>query len=392
MTSHGAVEAPVNKGSALARHSILPLGVSDAPGVVPVSLSGDAPIARATSLKFVSFERTDLEAQKQFLTDFGLVVIESGSASFHARARGSNSYCVEVRKGKKNRFTGFGLAVDSKEDFDRLTLVPGAKINQHLTSPGGGSSVTLRDPAGFEVSAIFGQQEAAPIPANRPVFAVNTVGKPNRVNAENRSIVQPSHVARLGHLVLQVADFEITAQFYMKHFGFIPTDVQYLDNGEPNLAFMRLDLGDQPADHHTLVVAGGVVNEFEHCAFEVLDLDDVGQGQQYLKSKGWQHAWGIGRHWLGSQIFDYWQDPAGAHFEHYTDGDLYDSSAPTRYSPLSRASLYQWGDDLPQSFAGKPTPAALWALVKGLLSGAIKMERVKMIMGAMKRKPRPWLK
>jgi hypothetical protein len=29
-------------------------------------------------------------------------------------------------------------------------------------------------------------------------------------------------------------------------------------------------------------------------------------GHDWLEKKGWTNCWGVGRHLLGSQIFDYW--------------------------------------------------------------------------------------
>jgi hypothetical protein len=94
----------------------------------------------------------------------------------------------------------------------------------------------------------------------------------------------------------------------MDTFGLIPSDVQCLDDGKPAPVFMRCDRGDDPADHHTVVVTQNVTDTYSHSAFEVIDFDYVAMGQQYLQSKGWRHAWGVGRHILGSQIFDYWRD------------------------------------------------------------------------------------
>ena len=54
------------------------------------------------------------------------------------------------------------------------------------------------------------------------------------------------------------------------------------------------------------------MTEYGHSSFEVVDADAVGMGQRVLLKRGWRHAWGIGRHILGSQIFDYWEDPWGA--------------------------------------------------------------------------------
>jgi len=45
-----------------------------------------------------------------------------------------------------------------------------------------------------------------------------------------------------------------------------------------------------------------------HCSFEVNDFDTQTLGHDWLRSKNWTNCWGIGRHVLGSQIFDYWYD------------------------------------------------------------------------------------
>ena len=59
-----------------------------------------------------------------------------------------------------------------------------------------------------------------------------------------------------------------------------------------------------------------------HFSFEVQDIDDVFIGHEYLSglSKD-EHMWGIGRHLLGSQVYDYWADPWGRVHEHWADTD-----------------------------------------------------------------------
>ncbi|MCH3034954.1 hypothetical protein K3X10_14900, partial [Listeria monocytogenes] len=81
-----------------------------------------------------------------------------------------------------------------------------------------------------------------------------------------------------------------------RHFGFIPSDVQVLPDGSPAVTFLRLNLGDTPADHHTLASAQGFMATYSPSAFEVVDADAVGMGQRVLRESGWKHAWGIGRH------------------------------------------------------------------------------------------------
>ena len=113
---------------------------------------------------------------------------------------------------------------------------------------------------------------------------------------------------------------------------------------------MRFDRGDQPSDHHSIVLAANVAPGLNHCAFEMQDLEAVANGQQRLKAGGWKHAWGIGRHLIGSQVFDYWRDPWGHMLEHYADGDRFDAHQPTGTHRFDSAGLYQWGADLPRSF------------------------------------------
>ncbi|MGR8920825.1 MAG: VOC family protein, partial [Gammaproteobacteria bacterium] len=97
---------------------------------------------------------------------------------------------------------------------------------------------------------------------------------------------------------------------------------------------------------------------------EVVDADAVGMGQRVLRERGWRHAWGIGRHVLGSQIFDYWEDPWGDKHEHYCDGDVFTAPEPTGVHPASRDDMAQWGQAMPPSFV-RPKPSfanlkALW--------------------------------
>ena len=53
-------------------------------------------------------------------------------------------------------------------------------------------------------------------------------------------------------------------------------------------------------------MAAALESRYEHSAWEVIDLDALGQGQQVMRARGHKHFWGIGRHLLGSQLFDYW--------------------------------------------------------------------------------------
>ena len=179
--------------------------------------------------------------------------------------------------------------------------------------------------------------------------------------------MSPPEVIQLGHVVLEVADFQATSAGTREHFGFIPSDVQVLPDGSPAVTFMRLDLGDTPADHHTLALAQGFAPGLSHSAFEVVDRGRGRHGPARAARQGWTHAWGIGRHILGSQIFDYWQDPWGDKHEHYSDGDLFTADVPMGVHPVSRDAMSQWGQPMPRSFTRpKPTVSNVAAIVHNL--------------------------
>ena len=88
---------------------------------------------------------------------------------------------------------------------------------------------------------------------------------------------------------------------------------------------------------------------FNHAAFEVADLDDLMAGHERLKASGHTAEWGIGRHILGSQIFDYWRDPWGHTLEHWTDGDLFNAQDGSNTASLQDLLGVQWGPTPPAS-------------------------------------------
>ncbi len=324
------------------------------------------PTVKATGLAHLIFERPDLALAERFLGDFGLKTAVKSEGTLFLRGTGSAPYCYRVHKGEKARFVGFGFTVASHADLEKLARVPGASSIEAVTDPGGGECVTLTDPSGFKVEVVHGQTPVEELPHRGPLH-FNLPGDHPRINATQRPAPQPPEVIKLGHVVIEVADYQATSAWYTQHFGLIPSDVQVLPDGSPAVTFFRLDLGDTPADHHTLAMAQGFMPLYSHSAYEVVDADAVGMGQRVLRERGWKHAWGIGRHILGSQIFDYWSDPWGAKHEHYCDGDLFTADRPTGVHPVSRDAMSQWGQPMPASFT-KPrlTPSAIAALVRNL--------------------------
>jgi catechol 2,3-dioxygenase-like lactoylglutathione lyase family enzyme len=357
------------------------------PGLIP--LDRPRAIIKADALRYFLWNVADLDKQQAFLSDFGMLTAEKTDDQLLMRGYGDDSYIYCAQKAKKTAFIGIGFSVNSRAELDVLAKATSQPIKP-LNRMGGGVAVTLTDPLGLIIEVSFGIEVVKPVKTRNEVLPTNTPNKKVRVNAGQRPELTPSPVINAGHCVLGANNFEKNTQWYMEHLGLIPTDVMCLDDASHAIGFFRLDRGEQPADHHSLVFTKGLGNGYQHSAFELVDLDSLAQGQQYLKAKKRKHVWGLGRHILGSQIFDYWDDPWGFEYEHYADGDVYTADHPTEYHLLDIGNIYAWGEDLPLSYA-RPSFAQIKDTIVDLVKGEIKFSWLKQAGKGLSRRPRPWI-
>lgn len=301
-------------------------------------------------IAYVRYQVPDIERQAAFLADFGmrLHVQEADSLQMATHAGGYPAYLAQ--RGE-SRALGVGFAVSSRAALEEAAAQFGTQVraNEEL---GAGEIVTIADPDGFRIDLLYGG-ETVPELACREPLALNSIGRRERLGATNRIEAGPSHVMRLGHVVLKTVDFPAMLAFYQDVLGFRISDSYYA--GQPDAtvaAFMHCGLGATYTDHHTvaLVGLGGKARDFDHCAFEVIDWDDLANGNRYLAQRDYRHSWGIGRHVQGSQVFDYWRDPFGNKIEHWTDGDLVNDATPTGHEALTPDALAQWAPALPADF------------------------------------------
>ena len=67
-----------------------------------------------------------------------------------------------------------------------------------------------------------------------------------------------------------------------------------------------------------------------------------------------RNAWGLGRHFLGSNYFWYFRDPAGNMAEYFADLDQIDDAEWTMGTWEPANSLYSWGPPVPPDFVMPP--------------------------------------
>jgi catechol 2,3-dioxygenase-like lactoylglutathione lyase family enzyme len=299
---------------------------------------------KVQDVAYVRFGAPDLDAMERFLTDFGMRTASRTPERLYMRGFGPQPFVHVTELTAEPKALGFGLLARNRADLERLAAARGTAVTDN-PEPGGGSRVQLLDPQGLRIDVVHGFAPAAPLPV-RDALTLNTFPERRRLGRTQRPEAGPSHVMRLGHVVVKVPDFDLSMKFYAENFGFKVTD-GFFDGTPENriVAFLRCDLGAAYTDHHS-VALGANGTGFEHCAFEVLDWDDVMVGHQFLKSRGYKHSWGIGRHIEGSQVFDYWRDPFGHKIEHWTDGDRVNDTYSGRSAQISPEAMAQWGPDV----------------------------------------------
>lgn len=115
------------------------------------------------------------------------------------------------------------------------------------------------------------------------------------------------------------------------------------ERGRDITTFLHLDRGEELVDHHCFFFFEGPKYHVHHSSYETYDFDTQLIGHDWLRDKGYENCWGVGRHIMGSQIFDYWFDPSRFIFEHYVDGDFVNSSYETNKCQASPGNLHVWG-------------------------------------------------
>ncbi len=349
------------------------------------------PLIRADRMEFVRYRRADPQRMDEFLRDFGLVPVERIGDVQYYRGAGPAPFLVSIEAGPDDAFLGFGVSVRDASELDALAAATGLSA-ENADTPGGGRRVRLTDPYGLAVDVVHGAEPRDATVDEKDLGPINTPFRKARVNATVRPPLIPSPIFKLGHVVLQRPDFDRTALWYMRHIGILPSDVQVLADGSPALAFFRLNRGPEPADHHSVAIMGGPGVGLLHVSFETFDIDSVGQGNQYLRARGWTHHWGVGRHNLGSQFFDYWKDPVGDEWEHYADGDVLDADQPTGYHRLARGTLWAWGDDLPDSMRPDVPLDEVDQIHAGGGFSGLALDKARQLFAALDLPPRPWLR
>ena len=312
------------------------------------------PVIKVTDIAFGRLRAPDLDVAEKFLTEFGMVRSARTPTALYMRGTDPDHHLHVTELGAPG-FVGFAYEAASEADLVAVSALPGASAVETRDEPGGGWRVRLRDPHGVQIEIVHGIEKLAPLPVDAGVLNTGPE-KFRRANELCRLRRGPSRVKRIGHGVLMTTDVRGTVDWYRETLGFICSDDVYAgDRANVIGSFNRCDRGDRYVDHHVFFAIAGPKHGLNHLSFEVQDFDDLMVGHEYLEEHGYEHVWGIGRHVLGSQIFDYWKDPWGRVHEHWTDSDVLNAAFGSNLIPAEEGLTSQWGAAAPPQMIGAVT-------------------------------------
>jgi len=290
-----------------------------------------------------------LAPTRAFYREFGL---HEGAPGRFASADGGEQ--LLFASAARRSLVALRVGVDDADDLGRAAAAL-ARLDvacEHsgralvATEPVTGICVTLA------VEPRLAQKPSAQLPTNGP-------GRTSRVNARSAAAYAPKdppRPRRLSHVVTTSTDPAASRRFFVDGLGFRVSD----EIAGLGAAFLRCS-----DDHHNLLVQPGPFAFLHHTAWQMDDVDAVGAAAaSMVAADPKRHAWGLGRHAIGSNYFWYLRDPAGNFAEYTSDLDVIADEEVWRVaSSIPVAGLAAWGPPVPREFLA---PEDIVALAKGL--------------------------
>jgi catechol 2,3-dioxygenase-like lactoylglutathione lyase family enzyme len=314
-----------------------------------------APIIKIRGLAYARLRAPDLDLAEAFLRDFGMTRSARTTSAVYMRGTGPSHHIHVVELGSPG-FVGFAYTVDDPDDLERIARAAGASGIEAIDEPGGGRRVRLREPNGFQIEIVHGIETLAELPVERyPQHATDDSMKPP---TGMRVKFGPARIRRIAHGVLATPDVSGTVGWWREVLGVIPTDDLFAGSYDRLIgSFNRIDAGDQPVDHHVVFVLNNTVAGLHHLSFEVEDVEDIFFGKEHLdRVAKYEHMRGIGRHILGSQIYDYWLDPWNRMYEHWKSSERFTAASGSNRMLVGEGFVSQYGDPPSPRFVHHVTP------------------------------------
>lgn len=297
----------------------------------------------------ITYGAVDLPNCRQFFLDWGMSLVEESSQELTfeslngCRVKVAHSDKPGLPKGMEPDPTIREVVwgVESQADLAMYRL----RMKSQPDFVDTGTRIGCTDPNGLALRI----QVSVKRKLNLPCATTNTWAERTRVNQPAPAYDRATPV-EVGHVVFFVLNLDRTTAFYQDVLGFQISD-RYPGRGH----FMRCA---PDGGHHDIFLLQLPTPKagLNHVAFTVRDLHEVIGGGMHMSRQGWATDLGPGRHPISSAMFWYFNNPAGALAEYYTDEDELTA------------------DWKPRDFTPGPTMFAEWA-IKGGIDGNTRRQR-----------------
>ena len=243
---------------------------------------------RYRQLGYVALDVTDVAASTAFYRDLVGLHLDresDGVAYFRCSELPQN---VVLARGAVPGVSRIAFELESRADlehaFDYLAATgfePCRVAQEEASALRLGGALRFREPG----SGLMIEFHADPEPAATPFQATK------------------ADIARLGHIVLNVANFDAVYASLVGKLNFRVSDAV-----PGRIAFLRCFPN---RFHHSLALIAGPENGFNHVNFMVSDIDDIGRATNRMKKAEVPIVFGPGRHLPSGSIFLYFLDPDG---------------------------------------------------------------------------------
>jgi catechol 2,3-dioxygenase-like lactoylglutathione lyase family enzyme len=297
---------------------------------------------RLSSIEIGAPHTDDVRA---FYRDFGLV--EPAAGRFETADGGEQ---LRITQAPHRTLRELAIGIDDEDDLARAAS---ALARLGVAAERSARSLDAVEPVTGVRVRLAVEPRLVQKPPSRP--PLNAPGRAARVNARSPAALASVPALRprkLSHVVLASPDSAATRRFFVEGVGFRVSDE--MPGGIAS--FLRCS-----TDHHNLLVQQAPVSFLHHTAWEMDDVDAVGRAASAMVAADpARHAWGLGRHGIGSNYFWYLRDPAGAFAEYTSDLDVIaEDEAWKVAASLPAHPLAAWGPPVPRSFLAPDDVAAL---------------------------------
>ncbi|MGH8781630.1 VOC family protein [Paraburkholderia sp.] len=293
-------------------------------------------LAAVHSIDHFALNVPSLDEARRFYEAFGLDVrTAAGTAGEFDLYAGDGHRWARILQAehKSLAYLSFGCFERDLARLHRQIAATGVEVS---ADPEG---LWFRDPDGNTVQVKVGPKTS---PSGKTRSLLTGVPADERgAHARSAAVMVRPH--RLSHVLLFSPDVLAAFAFYERALG-----LRLSDRSRDIIVFTHAPHG---SDHHLIAFAKSHARGWHHCAWDVDDINRVGEGAAQMAAAGYTKGWGTGRHVLGSNYFHYVEDPWGSFCEFSADIDYISAGARWDAGDFPpEDSLYLWGPPVPENF------------------------------------------